>query len=221
MVRIRIDQDQAVGAQIGYLFLIFPLASGAQMAHSWSATAWTGGVVQAVSHEFAKAAMFLSAGLVTEALGHDRIAELRGGARALPIAVFAFGLGGMSLMGLPPSGGFIAKAMLLSAAVAAGQWWWAVVVPARWPARRRLCFSGAGASLERAAGADRLAGADKFEPAGDPVCAGSGCGAAGVCPAAAVGIAADRPSRPSARHLEVSIASFSRGTVHLSRSHRP
>jgi NADH:ubiquinone oxidoreductase subunit 2 (subunit N) len=34
----------------------------------------------------------------------------------------------MSLMGLPPSGGFVAKAMLLTAAVAEGQWWWAVVV---------------------------------------------------------------------------------------------
>jgi multicomponent Na+:H+ antiporter subunit D len=31
-------------------------------------------------------------------------------------------------MGLPPSGGFVAKAMLLTAAVAEGQWWWAVVV---------------------------------------------------------------------------------------------
>ena len=34
----------------------------------------------------------------------------------------------MSLMGLPPSGGFVAKAMLLMAAVAEGQWWWAVVI---------------------------------------------------------------------------------------------
>ena len=35
---------------------------------------------------------------------------------------------GLSLMGLPPSGGFVAKAMLLTGAVAEGQWWWAVVV---------------------------------------------------------------------------------------------
>jgi NADH:ubiquinone oxidoreductase subunit 2 (subunit N) len=34
----------------------------------------------------------------------------------------------MSLMGLPPSGGFVAKAMLLSASVGEGQWWWAVVI---------------------------------------------------------------------------------------------
>ncbi len=115
-------------AQIGYLFLIFPLGAGPQTGHPWSTTAWTGGVLQAVSHAFAKAAMFMAAGLVYEAFGHDRIAGLAGIGRAMPITVFAFGLGGMSLMGLPPSGGFVAKAMLLTAAVAEGQWWWAVVI---------------------------------------------------------------------------------------------
>jgi NADH:ubiquinone oxidoreductase subunit 2 (subunit N) len=34
----------------------------------------------------------------------------------------------MSLMGLPPSGGFVAKAMLLTASIGEGQWWWAVVI---------------------------------------------------------------------------------------------
>ena len=42
-------------AQIGYLFLMFPLAAGAGAA-SVSAEAWTGGVLQAISHAFAKAA---------------------------------------------------------------------------------------------------------------------------------------------------------------------
>ena len=72
--------------------------------------------------------MFMAAGLIGEALGHDRIAGFGGIGRALPMTVFAFGLGGMSLMGLPPSGGFVAKAMLLTAAVGEGQWWWAVVI---------------------------------------------------------------------------------------------
>jgi formate hydrogenlyase subunit 3/multisubunit Na+/H+ antiporter MnhD subunit len=115
-------------AQIGYLFLMFPLARAAETGHPSSTAAWTGGVLQAISHAFAKAAMFMAAGLIAEALGHDRIAGLAGIGRALPITVFAFGLGGLSLMGLPPSGGFVAKAMLLTAAVAEGQWWWAVVV---------------------------------------------------------------------------------------------
>jgi formate hydrogenlyase subunit 3/multisubunit Na+/H+ antiporter MnhD subunit len=115
-------------AQIGYLFLMFPLAIKPEMGRSWTTTAWTGGMLQAISHAFAKAAMFMAAGLIAEALGHDRVAGLSGIGRALPITVFAFGLGGLSLMGLPPSGGFVAKAMLLTAAVAEGQWWWAVVV---------------------------------------------------------------------------------------------
>src|SRR5215471_16042576 len=115
-------------AQIGYLFLMFPLAIKPETGHPWSTFAWTGGVVQAISHAFAKAAMFMAAGLIAEAVGHDRIAGLAGIGRALPITILAFGLGGLSLMGLPPSGGFVAKAMLLTAAVAEGQWWWAVVV---------------------------------------------------------------------------------------------
>jgi NADH:ubiquinone oxidoreductase subunit 2 (subunit N) len=31
-------------------------------------------------------------------------------------------------MGLPPSGGFVAKWLLLAAAIETGQWWWAVVI---------------------------------------------------------------------------------------------
>ena len=44
------------------------------------------------------------------------------------MTIFALGLGGLSLMGLPPSGGFAAKWLLLKASVEAGQWLWAVVM---------------------------------------------------------------------------------------------
>lgn len=111
-------------AQIGYLFLMFPLVGPS----AFGSSAWTGGVLQAVSHALAKAAMFLAAGLVAKTLGHDRIAGFAGLGRALPITLFAFGLGGLSLMGLPPSGGFVAKWMLLRAAIDGGQWWWALVI---------------------------------------------------------------------------------------------
>jgi multicomponent Na+:H+ antiporter subunit D len=105
-------------AQIGYLFLMFPLAIG---AHPWAADAWSGGLMQLLAHAFAKAAMFMAAGLIAESLGHDRIADLGGIGRAMPMTVFAFGLGGLSLMGLPPSGGFAAKWLLLMASIEAGQ----------------------------------------------------------------------------------------------------
>jgi multicomponent Na+:H+ antiporter subunit D len=112
-------------AQIGYLFLMFPLAAG-----PWAADALSGGIMQALSHAFAKAAMFLSAGLIAESLGHDRIADLGGAARALPVTFLALGLGGLSLMGLPPSGGFAAKWLLMKASIASGQWLWAIVMAA-------------------------------------------------------------------------------------------
>ena len=99
-------------AQIGYLFMMFPLSHG-----PWAVEAFSGGVMQALSHAFAKAAMFLSGGLVAESLGHDRIAGLGGAARAMPVTFLALGLGGLSLMGLPPSGGFAAKWLLMKASI--------------------------------------------------------------------------------------------------------
>lgn len=115
-------------AQIGYLFFIFPLASGSETGPPWTTLAWTAGWLQLFSHAFAKAAMFLAAGLIAEALGHDRIAGLGGVGRLLPMTVLAFGLAGLSLMGVPPSGGFVAKGLMLAAAVREAQWWWGVVI---------------------------------------------------------------------------------------------
>jgi len=112
-------------AQIGYLFLIFPLAQG---SHPWTGAGWGGGLMQTLSHAFAKAAMFLAAGLAAEALGHDRITKLAGAGRAMPLTFLALGLGGLSLMGLPPSGGFAAKWLLIRTSVASGQWLFAIVM---------------------------------------------------------------------------------------------
>jgi formate hydrogenlyase subunit 3/multisubunit Na+/H+ antiporter MnhD subunit len=112
-------------AQIGYLFLIFPLGSG---LHPWTGDGWNGGMMQLLAHAFAKAAMFLAAGLLYESLGHDRIAGFSGAARIMPMTFLTLGLGGLSLMGLPPSGGFAAKWLLLRASVASGQWPWALVL---------------------------------------------------------------------------------------------
>ena len=46
----------------------------------------------------------------------------------MPMTMVAFALGGASLIGLPPSGGFLAKWLLLSAAIATAQWWWVLVM---------------------------------------------------------------------------------------------
>lgn len=126
--RLKLIVAYSTVAQLGYLFLVFPLAGGAGAAQPWAAGAWTGVAFHALSHMLAKAAMFLAAGLFMRAVGHDRLEGLRGLVRAMPLACFAFGLSAIALMGLPPSGGFIAKYLLLTSAFASGQWLWGVVL---------------------------------------------------------------------------------------------
>ncbi len=109
-------------AQIGYLFIIFPLlAIGA--GQGAAAVFYF-----AISHSCAKAALFLAAGSIFLQMGHDRINNLDGVRQILPITTFAFALAGLSLMGLPPTGGFIAKYMYLSLAVSQDSWWLVLVM---------------------------------------------------------------------------------------------
>lgn len=116
-------------AQIGYLFLMFPLALGAS-GQLESGGALAGGLLQAVAHATAKAAMFMAAGSIYTALGQDRISALGGIGRVLPISILAFALSGLALMGLPPGGAYFAKELLLQEAAEKGQWWWAIVLQA-------------------------------------------------------------------------------------------
>jgi formate hydrogenlyase subunit 3/multisubunit Na+/H+ antiporter MnhD subunit len=111
-------------AQIGYIFLVFPLSS----MPAATQTAWHGGLYFVLSHACAKAAVFLAAGNIIYSVGHDRISELKGIVQRLPVSMFAFALAGVSLIGLPPSGGFVAKWLYLNAALTAGQWWWTVLI---------------------------------------------------------------------------------------------
>lgn len=112
-------------AQVGYLFVAVPIVLGDP-----DAAAGTGAALQAVSHALAKAGMFLAAGGVLIAVGHDRMSGLRGLAAELPLLGFAFGLAGVTLLGLPPSGGFSAKFLLAQSAVEQGRAVWAVVLVA-------------------------------------------------------------------------------------------
>jgi len=82
--------------------------------------AWAGMTIHATAHMLAKAAMFLAAGLMLKAVNGHHLKDLHGLARAMPLTVAAFGLAAVSLMGLPPSAGFLAKFLLLEAAVEQG-----------------------------------------------------------------------------------------------------
>ena len=118
LVQLRLKRIIAYStiAQLGYLLLVFPLASMA---------AWQGVLYHALSHGVAKAAMFLAAGNILLVVGHDRLAGLPQAMRArLGPSVAGLVLASVSLMGLPPTGGFIAKWLLLRAAFETGGLVW-------------------------------------------------------------------------------------------------
>jgi multicomponent Na+:H+ antiporter subunit D len=125
--RLKLLVAYSTVAQVGYLFLAIALAVAAGDTF-WDRAAWTGGIFYAAAHGCAKAAMFLAAGCVLFSVGHDRIRGLAGTASRLPLPIFTFALAGVTLMGLPPSGGFTGKFLMLNAAVEAGQWWWVAVI---------------------------------------------------------------------------------------------
>lgn len=113
-------------AQIGYMTLMFPLL----VAHNSEASllAYQGGILMLLAHAFAKAGMFLAAGNLIFCTGKPDLKSLAGMSRYRPLNIFAFGLAGVSIMGLPPSGGFNAKWLLLQSSLMSGQWWWVIVL---------------------------------------------------------------------------------------------
>ncbi|MFN3880164.1 MAG: complex I subunit 5 family protein [Nitrincola lacisaponensis] len=113
-------------AQIGYMLLMFPLLTAGQS--DASQLAYQGGILMLLAHALAKAGMFLAAGNLMICTGKPDLQALAGMSRYRPLTIFAFGLAGVSLMGLPPSGGFSAKWLLLQSSLLSGQWWWVVVL---------------------------------------------------------------------------------------------
>ena len=57
-----------------------------------------------------------------------RVSALGDVTHVLPLSVSAFALAGTSLVGLPPSGGFAAKWLLLDAGIGAGAWGWVALI---------------------------------------------------------------------------------------------
>ena len=115
-VRAKLLIAYSTVAQLGYLFLALPLA--AVDAGIWSAV-----LLLAFAHALAKAAMFLAAGNLQSHAGHDRIGDLDRVVQRMPLSVAALALAGVSIMGLPPSGGFNGKWLLLESAAMQSAWW--------------------------------------------------------------------------------------------------
>jgi formate hydrogenlyase subunit 3/multisubunit Na+/H+ antiporter MnhD subunit len=72
--------------------------------------------------------MYRPAGSILRVAGHDRIADLGGVGRRLPMTFFTMAVASVTLMGLPPSGAFVAKWMLLQAALDDGHLWLAGII---------------------------------------------------------------------------------------------
>ncbi|TVP90570.1 MAG: NADH/ubiquinone/plastoquinone (complex I) [Thioalkalivibrio sp.] len=110
-------------SQFGYGLLVFPLvAAGA--AHP----AWAGAVMLVLAHGLAKAALFLAAGAIILRHGIGRLEALGGDQRGAVVAWVAFAVASASLVGLPPTGGFVGKWWLAQAALASGGYFWLAVL---------------------------------------------------------------------------------------------
>lgn len=124
--RLKLMAAWSTVAQLGYLFLFFPLLQALPPGAARELAA--GGMVMlALTHGFAKAGLFLAIGVIQQRSGHDTIRELDGTAQRLPATTFAIALAGVALIGLPPSGAFLGKWQLLAGAVTTGQWLWLAV----------------------------------------------------------------------------------------------
>jgi len=106
-------------AQIGYIMLAIGLATQEGL---------TAGILHMANHALAKGALFMSVGAVVFYTGSSRLEDFRGAAKQMPFTMAVFVVGGLSLIGLPFTAGFVSKWMLLSAILQKGWWIVAVIV---------------------------------------------------------------------------------------------
>jgi NADH-quinone oxidoreductase subunit L len=93
-------------SQIGYMFL------GAGLG------AYANGMFHLLTHAFFKALLFMAAGIVIHALVNEQDIRKMGGLRQLmPRTYWAFVVGALALVGIPPFAGFFSKDPILAAAM--------------------------------------------------------------------------------------------------------
>ena len=106
-------------AQIGYIILGISLASAAGV---------TASMIHLFNHAMIKGALFLAMGCIFLRLGSVELKDMHGLARQMPWTMAAFVAGGLSLIGIPLTAGFISKWYLVSAALTDGYWPLAVLI---------------------------------------------------------------------------------------------
>ena len=98
--------------QLSYIFLGAALLSKSGM---------TGGMLHIAMHAFGKITLFFCAGAIVVATGIKNISEMVGIGKQMPVTMAAFFIGSLSVIGLPPCGGFISKWNLAIGTIEAGQ----------------------------------------------------------------------------------------------------
>jgi multicomponent Na+:H+ antiporter subunit D len=76
-----------------------------------------GALYQAIFHAIAKNALFMAAGAIIYKTHLTQVSQMRGIGVAYPITLWCFALASLSLVGIPPSGGFVSKWMLAQGAM--------------------------------------------------------------------------------------------------------
>jgi len=106
-------------AQIGYMVLGISLASVLGVA---------AGMLHLFNHALMKAALFLALGCVFWRIGSVQIEDMAGLGRRMPWTMAAIVAGGLSLIGIPATVGFVSKWYLIQAALERDMWWLAGLI---------------------------------------------------------------------------------------------
>jgi len=80
-----------------------------------------GSMLHIAMHAAGKITLFMCAGAIFVATGKKYVSEMVGIGRRMPITMAAFFIGALSVIGLPPTGGFVSKWHLVLGAADAGQ----------------------------------------------------------------------------------------------------
>jgi multicomponent Na+:H+ antiporter subunit D len=75
-----------------------------------------GATIHIVAHAFGKITLFFAAGAIYTASKKTELHQLRGIGRRMPITMTAFTIGALSMIGVPPTGGFVSKWYILAGA---------------------------------------------------------------------------------------------------------
>ncbi len=81
-----------------------------------------------VAHAFGKITLFFAAGSIYAATKKTKVSQLDGIGRCMPWTMLAFAIASLSMIGLPPTVGFISKWYILSGALQTEQWIAVIVI---------------------------------------------------------------------------------------------